>query len=428
MEYDHIVIGGGIFGCYLAIKLVELDPGADVILLEREGDLLQRASYNNQARIHNGYHYPRSLVTGLRSRINFPRFTAEFAECVVDDFDKLYAIASRRSNVTSSQFVQFCSRIGSEIRPAPAHYRRLFNSDLIADVFRVKEFAFDAVRLKDLMWRRLDHAGISVMTQAEVQTVVPGAEFVASGRTRLEVSDLRTGETIWIASNHVYNCTYSGLNAVLHRSGLNRLNLRHEKTELALIRVPGDLANLGITVMCGPFFSVMPFPARGLHSLSHVSFTPHYRWSELPSDQSVTQHSSPLPLASQHDRMVRDAARYVPSMIESQYVDSLWEVKTILPQSDVDDGRPVLFKRDAKATGLVSVLGGKIDNIYELDDALKKCLAESEPNAKVAQPGPGHSGIAAMMLTAGPAIPGEDHRSDLAFHSISPDSPEDLVP
>ncbi len=120
MEYDHIVIGGGIFGCYLALKVVEFDAGSDVLLLEREGDLLQRTSYNNQAQIHNGYHYPRSLATGLRSRINFPRFTREFAGCVVGDFDKLYAIASHRSKVTSSQFVQFCKRIGSEVRPAPA--------------------------------------------------------------------------------------------------------------------------------------------------------------------------------------------------------------------------------------------------------------------------------------------------------------------
>ena len=296
MEYDHIVIGGGIFGCYLALKIVELDPGSDVLLLEREGDLLQRASYNNQARIHNGYHYPRSLVTGLRSRINFPRFTQEFAECVVDDFDKLYAIASNRSKVTSSQFVQFCERIGSEVRPARRDYRRLFNGDLIEDVFRgARNSRSTRCAFKDLLRARLDQAGIAVMTHAEARTVVPGEDFIAGGRTRLEVTDRRTGETIWLASDHVYNCTYSELNAILDRSGLTRLHLRHESTELALVRVPDDLANLGITVMCGPFFSVMPFPPLALHSLSHVSFTPHYSWSELPSDRPMMQHSVARP-------------------------------------------------------------------------------------------------------------------------------------
>ncbi len=47
---------------------------------------------------------------------------------------------------------------------------------------------------------------------------------------------------------------------------------------------------------------------------------------------------------------------------------SLWEIKTILPQSDANDSRPILFKRDTELPGVISLLGGKIDNIYDLDD------------------------------------------------------------
>ena len=292
----------------------------------------------------------------------------------------------------------------------------------------VQEFAFDAVRLKDLLRARLDQTGVAVMTHAEARTVVPGENFIAGGRTRLEVTDRRTGETIWLASDHVYNCTYANLNAILDRSGLTRLHLRHESTELALVSVPDDLLNLGITVMCGPFFSVMPFPPRGVHSLSHVSFTPHYRWSELPSDRPMTQHSAPLPRVSQHERMVRDAARYVPCMAEARYVESLWEVKTILPQSDDNDGRPVLFQRDAKATGFVSVLGGKVDNIYELDNALKDCLDHRAPLPSVVRAGSGHSDINELMLGAAAPFPGEGLRPGPAITSTPSDVPEDLLP
>ncbi len=35
------------------------------------------------------------------------------------------------------------------------------------------------------------------------------------------------------------------------------------------------LKNTGITVMDGPFFSLMPFGQTGLHSLTSVTFTPH---------------------------------------------------------------------------------------------------------------------------------------------------------
>tara|TARA_B110000211_G_scaffold233340_1_gene299304 strand:+ start:632 stop:865 length:234 start_codon:yes stop_codon:yes gene_type:complete len=62
--------------------------GHEVILSEKEEDFMQRASYVNQARVHNGYHYPRSILTALRSRASLPRFYEEFHSCIDDTFDK----------------------------------------------------------------------------------------------------------------------------------------------------------------------------------------------------------------------------------------------------------------------------------------------------------------------------------------------------
>ena len=42
-----------------------------------------------------------------------------------------------------------------------------------------------------------------------------------------------------------------------------------------------DLKNIGITVMDGPFFSIMPFGQTGLHSLTSVTFTPHMIYQVL---------------------------------------------------------------------------------------------------------------------------------------------------
>ena len=65
-----VVIGGGFYGCMLAAHLRQ--AGGRVVLCEKHDDILERASHTNQARVHNGYHYPRSMLTGLRSRVNFP--------------------------------------------------------------------------------------------------------------------------------------------------------------------------------------------------------------------------------------------------------------------------------------------------------------------------------------------------------------------
>lgn len=72
-SWDAVVIGGGFYGCAIAVFLAR-QRNWRVCLVEQEKALMTRASYNNQARVHNGYHYPRSFVTAYRSRINLPRF------------------------------------------------------------------------------------------------------------------------------------------------------------------------------------------------------------------------------------------------------------------------------------------------------------------------------------------------------------------
>jgi len=126
--------------------------------------------------------------------------------------------------------------------------------------------------------------------------------------------------------------------------------------------------------MDGAFFSVMPFPARGLHTLSHVRYTPHYSWHD---DPNINPYERLQEYARQTrvDRMLRDSGRYVPLLYKAKYVDSLFEVKTVLVKNEGDDGRPILFEKHPSLPNLFCLLGGKIDNIY---DALEKITQEEK--------------------------------------------------
>ncbi|MFJ1394603.1 hypothetical protein ACIKQ7_19580, partial [Acinetobacter baumannii] len=92
----------------------------------------------NQARVHNGYHYPRSFVTAFRSRANLPHFVRDFPFAVVDQFTKIYAIA-RDSKVSPRQFERFCQEIGAKLQPAPPALRTLFTSRHVDAVYVVQE-------------------------------------------------------------------------------------------------------------------------------------------------------------------------------------------------------------------------------------------------------------------------------------------------
>jgi len=96
----------------------------------------------------------------------------------------------------------------------------------------------------------------------------------------LKVDLSKQGQESSQQTRYVLNCTYSGINQINKASNLQIVPLKHELTEMALIEMPEELTRSSFTVMDGPFFSIMPFPARGLHSLSHVRYTPHCYWQD----------------------------------------------------------------------------------------------------------------------------------------------------
>ncbi len=357
-EYDAIVIGGGFYGCCLALTL--RDRFSRVLLLEREPELLMRASYANQARVHNGYHYPRSLLTASRSAVNYPRFKSDFSDCIDDSFVKVYGIARGSSKVTAYQFLQFCRRAGIPARKTPEPIARLFNSSLIEDTFVTEECAFNAVRLRENLRKKLDAANVTVLCGEE-------AERVEQGSSR-NLRVISKGGREWEV-HCAFNCTYARLNELLVRSGLPKLPLKREMTELSLIQMPPALEKIGITIMDGPFFSSMPFPARKLHTLSHVTYTPHASCNDL---EHAELPEFPSQLRSKHLFMLRDSERYLPLLRESRYVDSHFEIKTVLLQNEIDDGRPILCRCDYQMKGLYVVLGAKIDNIYDINQVIVK--------------------------------------------------------
>ncbi len=354
-QFDIVIIGGGFYGCCIALYLHPFY--SRILLIERESDLLGRASLVNQARVHNGYHYPRSYLTALRSHINFPRFVVDFRDCVDDSFEKLYAIARTNSKVNAYQFRKTFSSLGAPVREATPAQKKLFNPRLIEEVFCVEEYAFDAVKLRAQLRDKLAEAQIPVWYDTQVERLTSNP----TGSLTLELSD-----GMKLGAAKVLNCAYAGMNRILHNSGLAELPTKYELAEVALVEVPSELQHLGITLMDGPFFSVMPFPSRQLHSLTHVRYTPHQSWASSPNANPDLTLNAPAPQPSNAPYMLRDAMRYMPVLESARHVDSLFEYKTILLQNEQDDGRPILFRNDYGWRNHALIMGGKIDNIYDI--------------------------------------------------------------
>ena len=363
-DFDYLIIGGGFYGCCLALYLRSISDR--VLVVEAADKLMTRASRVNQARIHTGFHYPRSALTAVKSMVLHQRFTQDFPEAVIDDFQMLYAIARRRSKVSANRFHRMFRDIGAPIQPASASQAALFDNDMIEAVFACHETAFDYSILENLLSARLASAGVEVRLSTELVTLADAQTGIVAG--------LSDGSEV--TARYAFNVTYSQVNAVLDKAELPRAQLKHELTELALVTPPPELDGMGVTVMDGPFFSCMPYPAEDLYSLTHVRYTPHESWTdETRTGASRILSPEHLP-QSRATHMIRDGQRYLPSLAHARYERSLFEVKTILVKNEHDDGRPILYQQKPADSRVVSILGGKIDNIYDLFDLIRTSSPE----------------------------------------------------
>jgi glycine/D-amino acid oxidase-like deaminating enzyme len=363
-EVDYLIIGGGFYGCCLALYLRSISDR--VLVVEATEGLMTRASRVNQARIHTGFHYPRSALTAVKSMVLHQRFMQDFPEAVIDDFQMLYAIARRRSKVSAKRFYRMFRDIGAPIQSASVSQAALFDTNMIEAVFACHETAFDYTILENHLSGRLASAGVEVWLSTELVKLTDRQTGIVAG--------LSDGSEV--TARYAFNVTYSQLNAVLDKAGLPRAQLKHELTELALVTPPPEMNGMGVTVMDGPFFSCMPYPAQDLYSLTHVRYTPHESWTDeahTRADRILSPEQLPRSRAA---HMIKDGQRYLPSLAHARYEKSLFEVKTILVKNEHDDGRPILYQQKPMNSRVVSILGAKIDNIYDLFDLIRTSAPE----------------------------------------------------
>ena len=109
MTYDKIILGAGLYGLYAAERCGA--AGQRVLVLEKDPTPFRRATYINQARVHMGYHYPRSYSTAIKSAHYFERFCRDYDFCLLREFDQVYATSAHFSWTNAEEFRRFCGHI-----------------------------------------------------------------------------------------------------------------------------------------------------------------------------------------------------------------------------------------------------------------------------------------------------------------------------
>jgi hypothetical protein len=368
-KVDRIIIGAGIYGLYAA--RVSAKKGERVVILEYDNNALSRGSYINQARVHNGYHYPRSYSTAIKSSIYFDKFNKEFQFAINDRFEKIYATSKKNSWTSAEQFRKFCNN--AKIRCEEVNPDKYFKKGLISGAFITEEYSFDAIKIKDYYISELEnYSKVNIIYNSRIDRInIKGDNY--------EIV-LNNGDRY--VADFVLNATYASINQMITKLGLETFKIKYEICEIIICNTTGEIENVGITVMDGPFFSVMPFGLSGSHSLTSVTFTPHKTsYNELPSfNCQKDTECSDLQLkncnncnhrpSTAWNYMYTLSKKYLKPEIKMTYTNSLFSIKPILLASEIDDSRPTLIKYHSVKPTFISVLSGKFNTIYDLDEVL----------------------------------------------------------
>lgn len=373
-QYDVIIIGGGIFGCYAAVWLAQ--QGRKIALIEKETALFKKASIVNQARLHGGYHYPRSVATALMSDENKQRFTEEHRPFINFTFEKYYAIDRYASFTDALQFERFCDFIN--IKCEKVHHHHLFNFDHLEALYLTEEYSFDPLLIANYYRERVaSFDNIHIFLHHQVKK--------ATAKDKRWVVDVEKVENSSISACFeapvVINATYCASNAINTIFGVSPIQLMHEISEMVFIHSP-QFKDVGLTVMDGPFASLMPYGLTGLLSLSSVAYTHHkVSYDDMPTFDCQHENlackpnftancnaCSAQPTSARH-KMIAQISQYLSEKVTLQYFSNFFTIKSKLKANAIDDGRPTEIAMLHQNPDYYSLFAGKINSIYEIEKA-----------------------------------------------------------
>jgi len=336
------VVGAGVFGATIAVDLVQ--AGWQVDLFEARDDIVSGATARCQARLHRGYHYPRSDSTAAAARDAAPEFAARYPEAIRTATHH-YVIAED-SKVSAGQYLTFLDRLNlpyEVVEPEQVHHAQL--------TVRVPESYVDVDVLRRLLRRDL---------------IVSAAQMHLGQRVAPE--DL-SGYDLVVAAT--YGQPWSR-------------PLRYEVCEVALVEV-GRYDGMSFVVLDGDHVSLDPYGR--VHMLYDVANSVHFAevgyTPTVPAQyrQLVDGWGAPKTSQTNMKAMLDNAGRHLRGLDMSGrgvvvYHGSMFSVRAVLPDVDDTDERPTLVERDGT---VVSVLGGKICTAVAASREVLRLVGEPVP-------------------------------------------------
>ncbi|MEK7642701.1 MAG: FAD-dependent oxidoreductase [Patescibacteria group bacterium] len=338
-----LIIGAGIHGSSVAIELGK--NNYEVYIVDSNPDILMGTSGATHNRIHLGYHYPRSSKTILECKMGHRYFKKHFGDSLIYP-DFYYLIERYNSRTSSAKYRSFIkkNKLGHKEEWPKENF---VNKKMLAASFNVKEAYFDILKLKNILKDRFKQYNIKTLFGFNIKKIKND-----KGVLRLYSNNNKKFE---IDADIIINTTYTCTNNIQSFFGVrdHLTEYEFENTEIAVVSCDYEIPAL--TVMDGPFITIMPYGGHKgkylvydvLNSVTNRSFGVKYNQNKNKK--------------SKWKLMLKHGLKYYPFFKDLKYSHSLWANRPIplKIENQKNDDRSTRIVRHNYHLPFYSVLEGK---------------------------------------------------------------------
>ena len=324
---DIAIIGGGWVGCHLAYRLKDKH---NVTIFEKNSKLFQETSYNNQNRLHVGYHYARNQKTRKLCEDTFDRFISDYGFFVKDVPRNYYCVPYSESTIDFGTFKKIYHDYTFKESNTP-FLRHIEGSVLVEE----KHISFEGAH--NFFNEQLGHL-VSQKEVTEDRLSLLGFEY-----------DL------------VLNCTNNFIRDIFCDSAYYELALTlvYEQTK--------DLPFDAVTLVDGDFFSIYPYSGN-LFTVSDVEFTPIKQVDSAEELKHFEVSESEIQLTK--DKIENKILKYFPDFHHFFRYNSYYTSVKSKYRNQSADRYPVINGE----SNIIHCFTGKIQGIYIIEDYVKEYI------------------------------------------------------
>tara|TARA_Y100000768_G_C23970553_1_gene680288 strand:- start:542 stop:1579 length:1038 start_codon:yes stop_codon:yes gene_type:complete len=330
------IVGAGFYGCYFAKHLSKKHK---VYVFEKNSRLIMEAGYNNQYRLHQGFHYPRSQKTIQQTKEGYIKFIKEFKKYIYFPKHNYYCI-HKNSKIGFLNYLKVLKKNKLNFEIVNKDKIPFLRKELIEGAINTRE----GVILIDKLTKQL-------IKDVKKKCLVKINSKVTKINNKKGIIQTQKKNFYF---DKIINTTYTDPNLGLEN---NKFNLKYELASLIIPRL--KIKNVpGITIMDGNFVSLYPRNKYNF-SLSSVKYTPVKKLKSLKhKDLYLSQ------IFKNKNLIKKNILNNVSKFIDLKKINYKYSKIEIAPKTKIKNDKGDIRTTELIAENkVISILCGKLDAV-----------------------------------------------------------------